>query len=141
MKTAIQRWACAPLLAVMTAGLLAGCGGGGGGTIPITPVPGPTQPSTASITGVLQDKATGTLLSGRTVTVQGTGLAGVTDGNGAFSIANVPLSSVTLVIIDAAGASDGFYSVDVSQVSGNPRNLGVIQLAVSTGGPPAPPIS
>lgn len=137
---AMQRWACAPLLAVMTASLLAGCGGGGGSSTPGTGGGGVVQPSTASIVGVLQDKATGILLPGRTVTVQGTSLTGISDGNGAFAIGSVPLSSVTLVIVDAAGATDGMYSVDIGKISGNPRNVGTIQLAVSTSGPPAPPI-
>ncbi len=143
-----HRWACAPVLAVMVTGLLAGCGGGGGGSSsPATgggnPGPPPTSiPSTASITGVLQDKTTGTLLPGRTVTVQGTSLAGVTDGNGAFSIANVPITSVTLVIVDASGTANGNFSADISKISGSPRNLGTIQLTVSggTGTPPGGPV-
>jgi len=72
------------------------------------------------------------------VTVQGTGLTGVTDNNGAFSIGSVPTVSVTLAIIDASGTSDGSYSVDISKVSGSPRNLGTIKLAIS-GSVPAPP--
>lgn len=150
MKLARRRRLCAPILALLVMGLLAGCGGGGGGgsSSPTGGGGGNTggtpQPSTASITGVLQDKATSTLLPGRTVTVQGTSLAGVTDGNGAFSIGNVPTSSVVLVIVDAAGVSNGTYSVDIGALSGSPRNLGTIQLAVSAGGlspPGAPPIT
>ncbi len=137
-----QRWACACALAVMTTGLLAGCGGGGGGSSSSTPITGGggsnPQTSTATIVGVLQDQATGILLPGRTVTVQGTGLTGVTDNNGAFSIGSVPIASVTLAIIDASGTSDGSYSVDISKVSGSPRNLGTIKLAIS-GSVPAPP--
>lgn len=141
-----QRWACACALAVMTTGLLAGCGGGGGGSSSSTPIMGGggsnPQTSTATIVGVLQDQATGTLLAGRTVTVQGTGLTGLTDNNGAFSIGSVPIASVTLAIIDASGTSDGTYSVDISKVSGSPRNLGTIKLAVSGGGmtPPGGPV-
>ncbi len=147
INKAAQRWACASALAVMTTGLLAGCGGGGGGGGSTSSTGtttgstgGTTQASTASIVGVLQDKATGTLLPGRTVTVQGTGLAGVTDSNGAFSIANVPTTSVTLVIVDASGSPNGTYSVDISQIGGSPRNVGTIELVVSTGTPPGVPI-
>jgi len=143
----MHRWACAPMLAVMAAGLLTGCGGGGGGgSTTATGGSGggggsTTQTSTASITGVLQDKATGLLLRGRTVTVQGTSLAGVSDSNGAFSIANVPTTSVTLVIVDASGTPNGMYSVDISKIGGSPRNIGTIQLAVSGNGtaPPGSP--
>ncbi len=145
MTKTLRRWACAPVLAVMTASLLAGCGGGGGGGGGSAPNPGSGGPtntqSTASITGVLQDKATGFLLPGRTVTVQGTSLAGVTDSNGAFAIANVPTRSITLVITDAGGTPNGTFSVDISKIGGSPRSLGTIQLTVSGGGmaPPGSP--
>lgn len=136
MTKMMHRWACAPVLAVMVTGLLTGCGGGG--STPTTNGGGGNggsnpQTGTASITGVLQDKATGILLSGRTVTVQGTSLAGVSDGNGAFSIANVPATSVTLAIVDAGGTANGTYSVDISKISGSPRNVGTIQLTISGG--------
>lgn len=148
-----HRWICAPLLAVMAASLLAGCGGGGGSSTSSTgngnsgsnggngSTGSNSQTSTASIVGVLQDKSTGTLLPGRTVTVQGTSLTGVTDSNGAFSIANVPTVSVTLVVIDAGGTPNGSYSVDISKIGGSPRNLGTISLDVSKGGlaPPGTP--
>lgn len=146
MTKRMHRWACAPVLAVMVTGLLTGCGGGGGGGSVTNPGSGgggggTTQSSTASITGVLMDKATGNVLPGRTVTVQGTSLAGVTDGNGAFAIGNVPTTSVTLVIVDASGSPNGMFSVDISKISGSPRNLGTIQLTVSGGGmaPPGSP--
>ncbi len=143
MRMVMRRWACVPVLAILVTGLLAGCGGGGSGSSPV--MGGPAQPSMVTITGVLQDQTSGNFLPGRTVTVQGTGLAGVTDGSGAFSIANVPVASVTLVIVDAAGSSNGTYSVDLSTIGGSPRNLGTIKLAVSggagapPGGPPIPP--
>lgn len=140
MHKAAQRWAFAPILAVMVSGLLAGCGGGGGGSSSGGGSPGGSAPSsTASITGILQDQATSIVLPGRTVTVQGTSLSGTSNGNGAFSIANVPVGSVTLVIVDATGTANGMYSVNISSLSGSPRNLGTIKLAVSTNPPPAPP--
>ncbi len=142
-KTSLR--AFVPVLALLVTGLMTGCGGGGGGgsTSPITnPIPGPVQSNTATISGVLQDKASGTLLPGRTVTVQGTSLSGTTDSNGAFAIANVPTTTVTLVIVDASGAPNGTYSADISKISGSPRNLGTIQLTVSggVGSPPGGPV-
>ena len=142
MHNTTQRWILAPILAVMVTGLLAGCGGGGGGGSSSGTVTtgGSTQATTATVTGVLQDQATGILLSGRTVTVQGTSLSGVSDSNGSFSIANVPIGSITLVIVDSAGAADGTFSVNLNSISGSPRNVGTIKLSVSMSAPPPPPI-
>lgn len=130
---------CAAALAVLCTMVFAGCGGGGGGSTP----PGGTPPgippaTTATITGVLQDQPTSTLLVNRTVTVQGTTLSGISNSQGQFSIAGVPLSSITLIIRDSNGAANGQYTVNVSTLSGSPRNLGTILLNVSGSVPPPP---
>ncbi len=131
-----SRWLCGPVVLLMAGGLLAGCGGGGGGSS--SPTNNNPQGQTATITGQLQDQGTGILLGSRTITVQGTSLSGTSDSNGNFSIANVPVGPVVLLVKDVNGTSDGQVTVDISKISGNPRNLGTVKLMLSTG-VPAPP--
>lgn len=128
------------LLACLAAlALLAGCGGGGGGGGSTGGGGGPT--STVTLTGILQDKTTGILLANRTVTVQGTALAGVTNAQGQFSIAGVPATAITLVITDSIGSVDGTLPVNVASLSGGAtRSAGTLILDLSAL-PPPPPIS
>lgn len=130
------RWLCGPVVLLMAGGLLAGCGGGGGGSSS-TPAPTP-QAQTATITGTLQDQGTHIFLANRTVTVQGTNLSGTSDSNGNFTISNVTVGSVTLVVTDVNGSADGQVTVDISKISGSPRSIGTVQLMLSTNVPPPP---
>lgn len=128
------------LLACLAAlALLAGCGGGGGGGGSTGGGGGPT--STVTLTGILQDKTTGIRLANRTVAVQGTALAGVTNAQGQFSIAGVPATAITLVITDSIGSVDGTLPVNVASLSGGAtRSAGTLILDLSAL-PPPPPIS
>jgi hypothetical protein len=124
------------LLAVTAAlALLAGCGGGGGGG---GSTGGGTTAGVATLTGTLQDKTTGILLQNRTVTVQGTGLSGVSNAQGQFSIAGVPTTTVTLIVTDSVGVQDGTIVVNVGRLSGGAtRTAG--SLILDLGALPAPP--
>lgn len=129
----LSAWAGMMLAAIAAFALLTGCGGGGGGS-------GSSQPQTVTVTGTLQDKATGLALPNRTVTVQNSSLSGTSNSSGVFSINNVPVSTITLTVKDSNGTSDGNSSaINLSNLSGNPRNVGIIQLAVNGTGPPSPP--
>lgn len=126
--------ACLAAIALLAAGCGGGGGGGGGNT-------GGGLNNTVTLTGVLADKTTGILLTNRVVAVQGTALAGVTNGQGQFSIAGVPATAVTLVVTDSIGSVDGTLAVNVTKLSGGgTRNAGTLVLDLSNL-PPPPPIS
>lgn len=134
----LSHWGRMALASVAAAVLLSGCGGGGGGgggggiTSP--------QAQTTTITGQLQDKSTSNVLPGRTVTVQNTSLSAISDPQGNFTINSVPVTSITLSVVDSNGTSDGVTGpIDLSKVGGNPKNIGVVVLDIYGNGPPAPP--
>lgn len=133
-------WGSVLLACLAAMALLAGCGGGGGGGGTTGGTTGGGGNSTVTLTGVLADKTTGILLGNRTVVVQGTALAGVTNAQGQFSIAGVPATAVTLVVTDSIGSLDGALPVNVAKLSGGgTRSAGTLTLDLSSL-PPPPPI-
>ncbi len=64
------------------------------------------------ITGVVTSSETGDPVPGANVSVVGTSLGGVTDGNGKYTILNVPVGTYTIRI-----SSVGFTTLEVSNVS------------------------
>jgi len=139
-KLNVSVWVRVLLASLAALALLAGCGGGGGGggSAGGTTGGGGTTGNTVTLSGTLQDKTFGYPLGGRTVAVQGTGLTGVTNAQGQFSIAGVPATAVTLVITDDLGVQDGTLAVNVGRLSGGAaRSAGT--LVLDLGALPGPP--
>lgn len=136
----LSHWGRVALAGIAAAVLLAGCGGGGGGGGSSSTSGGGTSGGTATITGHLIDKTTTNVLPNRTVTVQGTSLNGVSDASGNFAISSVPVTTITLSVVDSNKSPNGTDGpIDLSKVNGNPKNLGTIVLDVSGSAPPPPP--
>lgn len=135
-RQALPGWVRVLVAGLAAMALLAGCGGGGGGGA--TGGGGGAQNGVATLTGRIQDKSSGYYLGGRTVVVQGTSLVGVTDAQGQFSIAGVPVTTVTLIITDNIGVQDGTLMVNVGRLSGGAtRSAGT--LTIDLGNLPSPP--
>ncbi len=132
----LSAWGRMALAGIAALVLLTGCGGGGGGG----GGGGASQPQSVTVTGTLKDKSTSNVLPNRTITVQNTSLTGTSNSSGVFSISSVPVGTITLVVKDSNGTSDGSSSaINLSNFSGDPRNVGTIVLDVNGTGPPKPP--
>ena len=117
-------------LALLTA--TAGCGGGGGGG-------GAAEPRGSTVTGTLLDAATEAPIASATVTVATS--SGVTDGNGTYTLTDVPTGSQGLRA--AANGylrfpADGAPPFYVTVVPGT-TTLGDL-LLVPASQPPPPPL-
>jgi hypothetical protein len=119
-----------------------GCSGGGGGGGGTTP-----PPTTFGITGVLKDTSTGIPVKGRVVAVKNDATHKTTTdaSTGAFTIVNIPTADISsaglvrLVVSESTGFVDGEVNVDVAHASGNPKNVGTVNVDIS-GSPPPPPL-
>jgi hypothetical protein len=98
----------------------------------VAAVPG----TTATISGTLIDTTTQHALAGITIAVGSTGLTGVTDNNGNFSISGVPDGTQQLSFsLDGTPAGS-----DTVSVTGTTAALGSIYVN-TTGYPPPPPLA
>jgi hypothetical protein len=122
----------------------AGCGGGGGGGG--GGEGGNTIPTSFNMAGTLKDTATGIAVKGRVVSVKNDASHhATTDSTGHFVISNVPGADVasngflTLVVAESSGFVDGDVSANVGAASGDPRDVGTMDINIS-GSPPPPPL-
>jgi hypothetical protein len=74
--------------------------------------PGPTP--SANLTGTISETRGGPPVIGATVLVEGTTLSAVTDGNGAFALAGVPVGTHNLLAARAGSGSSRLHGVTIS---------------------------
>ena len=89
-----------------------GAGGSGSATTTVTATP-PVATAKGSISGRVVNTATGAAVSGASVTASGA--SGLTDGNGEFVIADVPVSDRTQVVVNATGFESSFRIAPVTE--------------------------
>jgi hypothetical protein len=75
--------------------VIAACGGDGAPTKPIEP------PTTATVTGVVREEATGAPVAGAAVSAEN--VSTTTDASGQFELRNIPLGSAVTFSVVAAG--------------------------------------
>ncbi|MES2683204.1 MAG: carboxypeptidase regulatory-like domain-containing protein [Pseudomonadota bacterium] len=89
-----------------------GAGGSGSATSAVTATP-PVVAAKGSISGRVVDTSTGAAIAGASVTAGG--VSGVTDGNGEFAIADVPVSDRAQVVVSATGFESSFRIAPVTE--------------------------
>jgi len=125
------QFSLAMLLTLIASLTVTGCGGGGGGSV--TPTTPTSDPTLATVTGIVTDTtAAATPISGAVVSVAGTTLKATTGTDGKFSIINVPVGAVGVAVLTPSVNS--YYGTVLYGASGSQKqyNTQVCPISVTT---------